>query len=296
MDLVHMVIEAYKEPDQSNLLAFMPHLSLEDRKLVVTELMHCGDRDAERRAHFYCFASACLEVLEQPAPELQDAVRERLALLVPPKKMKDARSLARAGSWALKPLERYLLSISGTDFSALPCLETLFFMRSSAALDVLEHVVSHYLQTPQGLHAAFYTCLQKGWEYFNQENYARKIMAPLYRFAEEIALYKHPMESFTTLRGFQHFDHHFTSLRLYNCRKLKDISALHVHSQLEKLEIVQCPSLGSLTALGSLTKLKRVFLNGCWKVSDFTPLQQATQLESLNVYACTHLTDLHWLV
>lgn len=300
MDIVHMVIEAYKEPAQSNLLALMPHLSPEDREQVVTELMHCGDRDTERKAHFYCFASACLEALEQPAPELQGALRERLALLVPPKKMKDARLLARAGSWALKPLERFLLSIPEADFSpdALLCLGTLFLLRSTAALDVLERVVSHHLQTPPGLHGSYYPHLEKGWEYFDQEAYARKIMAPIYRFleAEEIVLNKHPMESFTTLGGFQHFDQRFTSLRLYNCRKLKDISALHVHQQLEKLEIVQCPLLQSLAALGSLSKLKRVYLNGCWQVSDFTPFQQATQLESLNMFECAHLTDLKWLV
>ena len=68
MDIVHMVIEAYKEPAQSNLLTLMAHLSPEDREQVITELIHCGDRDTERKAHFHCFAFACLEALEKPAP------------------------------------------------------------------------------------------------------------------------------------------------------------------------------------------------------------------------------------
>ncbi|GHO62571.1 hypothetical protein KSC_014630 [Ktedonobacter sp. SOSP1-52] len=227
MNLIDLVGNAHKEPGRSEVLRIIPQLPSEEGTQILQELLRRGDQDPQRCAPLHLLACACLQFVSLPSTALQTACAERLQRLIPPHSIKEARDLAQAGSLAIQPLMDFLLDDSRPPFSPteipswqseILCLRTLILIGGEEALDALADVVRH------GVHASSFLELQDGWRYFDQEAYARRVILPLQQ-QSSMALYKKPMAFFKTLTGFEHFTH-LKELRLYDCFKLKDITAL----------------------------------------------------------------------
>ncbi len=103
---------------------------------LISEIVERGDNDSSKRHRLHLLAVACLETIVQykANTELRQIVRKRLATIVPPKKMGDARDLAAAGDLVVPHL-RY--SVYYTANVAAACLRTLALVGTEAAISAL---------------------------------------------------------------------------------------------------------------------------------------------------------------
>ena len=83
-----------------------------------------------------------------------------------------------------------------------------------------------------------------------------------------------------------------TSLRLFDCDNISDLSPLSNLTNLTSLNLGSCDNISDLTPLSNLTNLTSLDLFACDNISDFTPLSNLTNLTSLDLDSCDNISVL----
>jgi hypothetical protein len=241
---------------------------LANRKLreeLIGELITRGDQEPERRYQLHLLAVACLETSVELGPNLIAAVQERLASIVPPKTMTDAKALAVAGELAVPYLVKKLRRRASIDAA---CIRTLALIGGEAALDAL---VGYGDDTRQ----AVANELLRAIEAFDPEAYARRVLA-----LSPLTFLR--VDSMPVFESVKHLPR-LTSLYLRYFDPLRSLSPLAGLANLTELDLSYCTSLTDLRPLADLTNLTQLYMNYCTSLTDLGPLAGLTNLTHLDL-------------
>lgn len=255
-----------------------------------------GGRDSQR---IHLIAIACLETAIRLSPQVRAKVQKRMAKLIPPKNVDEAKSLASAGELSVP----YLAAQKGIpDYSASLCIRTLLLIGGDSALDALTSYVS---DKREGVIAELF----EGWSSFDRGEYAQRVLKPLIKHHPRLVIkYIPSLEGFEFLGGLAKLEIHncssiedlsplaslteLTMLSLKNCPCIRDLHPLSSLDKLVRLEITDAVLLRDLSPLANLKNLKYLSLSGCRGIKNISPLASAENLEELALWGCQKITSL----
>jgi energy-coupling factor transporter ATP-binding protein EcfA2 len=241
-----------------------------EREELIRGLLERGDREVERRYQLHLLAVACLETSVELGMDVRAAVETRLAAIVPPKTMADAKALAAAGELAVPYLGRKQSYKAGV---AAACVRALTLIGGDAALDVLASYGDDQRETVKEQ-------LLRGLMTFDSDEYVPRVLG---RWNELSFAYQEISEVALLRRAT-----HLTSLYLQNTQ-VADLSSLAGLVNLTKLGLGET-LVADLSPLTSLIKLSQLYL-GSTRVVDLSPLAGLTSLTKL-ILTGTLVTDL----
>ena len=234
------------------------------REELIKGLIARGDEEKEHRYQLHLLAVSCLETSIELSPEVKGEVEERLKLLIPPKNMTDAKTLAAAGELAVKYLakkSKYTAPITAA------CIRTLTLIGDDTALEMLEGYAEDTRST-------VINELYRAWDSFDRETFARRILSRTYRSMSHLNLVDIP-----SLEGIQYFTN-LTSLNIDGFQ-VSDLTPLAGLTNLTSLNIGSSRA-SDLTPLAGLTNLTSLNIPRS-QASDLTPLAGLTNLTSLGI-------------
>jgi len=248
---------------------------------LIGELILRGDREARCRQQLHLLAVACLETSLELGPRIKVEVKRRLARLVPPKNMTEAKALASAGELALPYLVKEKKRTTAIDAA---CIRALALISGEVSLDVLDGYADETRQT-------VLVELGRAWDSFDREMYARKILSQLSIASTALRLF-----GISSLEGIQFLPNltlpNLTLLSLSHCDQMTDLAPLASLTNLTMLNLDGCEQVSALTPLASLSNLTTLALYDCGQVTNLAPLASLTNLTSLNLTYCGQVTDL----
>lgn len=268
------------------------------REYLVQELLNEGDKNNIYRYHLHLLAVACLEASIELSQNVKRRVEQRLAALIPPKNMEDARNLASAGELAVSYLSKNTRH-NGSEFST--CIHSLALIGGDAALDALVAYADR---------ASFNVCqaLIRAWDSFDRKIYARKVLSLALKGTTELKIEQIPsLEGFEYFTGLKKLEVSFsqisdltdltalkqlTTLKLSNFLQVTDLRPLASLRQLTKLNLSHCERISDLSPLISLERLTTLNLSYCHQITDLSPLTELKHLDSLDLSWCRQLSDL----
>jgi hypothetical protein len=279
-DIAHLISNAHDDQYREVIILSAGLASQTQCDQLIQGLIQRGDQEKEHRYAIHLIAIACLETAIELSPSAKTEVEKRLAQLVPPKNMTEAKAMAAAGELAIKHLDKNRLEakkkLSATVCAA--CVRTLSLIGGDAAL----HMLETYARDNR---ATVTTELLKAWESFDSATYAQKI---LLQTIQEPYL-DLSGKGMTSLVGIEHLTH-LTSLDLSWCDQLSDISSLASMSSLTTLGLHGCSQLSNIS-LANMSSLVDLDLNGCSQLSDIS-LTNMSSLTTLNLSYCIQLSNI----
>ncbi|BCB87703.1 ATP-binding protein [Phytohabitans suffuscus] len=146
------------------------HASAAGRETLLRGLLTRAAEPTTSRAHrdLLCLvALACLETSPERSPELERAIRDATAKLVPPQSQAAARALGRAGPFALDLL---MSAQPNNEYAAVLTVEAVRESGDPAALPLLARFGTD--SRPSVVNA-----LIRAWPHFDPEEYAQRVLA-----------------------------------------------------------------------------------------------------------------------
>lgn len=207
-----------------------------EREELLQELIEQGDESPERRRYLHLLAVACMETAVRLDPEINDAVLERVRLLLPPKDEDEVVLIGKPGD-PIVPLLAYNPDYSPED--AARCIEALAEIGTPAAM----HTLAGYAQQAH-VHVQIAIALGTAWDSFDRTQYAQTVLS------------KNTMVVIPKLVSWEGFDElrHVTSLCVYDVA-VNDLAPLATMTNLTVLEVGHAPAL-DLAPLRQLPNLK----------------------------------------
>jgi hypothetical protein len=275
-DLGVLVKNAHDDQWQEVIVLAAGIASKKFREELIAALIARGDQESSRRHQLHLLAVACLETALELGSEVKAEVRKRLAALIPPKNMREAKALASAGELAVPFLVRK--TPQRATFTAAS-VRTLALIGGEAALNALE---SYEHDTRQVVVAE----LVRAWDAFDRADYASRVLS-------SICTRGHHLEvvGSCSLEGVQHLAD-LSSLALFRCSQVSDLSPLTLLPNLTALALIFCKKIKDLSPLRAITKLNSFKLWNCEAVDDLTPLAELINLTSLDIGGVIPISDL----
>ncbi|MEV5708873.1 NACHT domain-containing protein [Actinoallomurus sp. NPDC052274] len=320
-DLEPLLAQAHRDQWRETIIMAAGHANAPQRAELLAGLFHRIATEPRHARRLKLLVAGCLETLPAIPVELRSAVDACLDDLVPPRDLTSARSLSNVGETILDRLPRSLDGL--TPAAARAVVRTAWLVNGPRALDLL----AAYGTDPRYL---VQEELIKGWEYFDPDDYARRVLAdaPL---ADRILHLPSPRllsalrhvrqlrrlrigDRLADLSFLHHLDQPITHLILSELES-GDLSPLMARADsLEWLNIstltvvrdmaplCQLPKLWGLRLSSSglrdlgfvrhLPTLDTLMLTHLEEVTDFSPLQGQTSLTVLSLDDCPALTGL----
>ncbi|MEW2506742.1 NACHT domain-containing protein [Amycolatopsis sp. NPDC047767] len=232
-------------------------------------------------------AAACRETAVLAPPEVLARVDTAVRGLVPPRSVRESRSLATVGESILDYLPKDLADLSAAQAAA--CVRTAALVNGPAALETLAGYAPD-------LRSKVQEELVAGWKYFDPETYADRVLAaaPLTRkiggrteidFAGALP-FLHRLKNLVRTR-VDLWDHGPVEEEVHELGRLR---------HLEELVLLGDLAPGSLPELGNLTKLDFLFLNFTtgWP-KELPTLARLTRLENLYLTNAAEVEDFSFL-
>jgi len=213
------------------------------REELISGLMERGDREARRRHELHLLAVACLETSVELGPVVRREVQKRLAKVVPPRNVTEAKALASAGELAVPYLAA---GVKERATVAAACVRALSLIGSEAALTALEG----YGSDPR---STVWKELFKAVDSFERQEYHRRVLSQFQ--AKHLAL-----ERVSSLDGFQ-FMSSLTSLTVRGSAQVSGLSPLEALTNLRRLELSRFGQVSDLSPLAALTNLSSLDLS-----------------------------------
>jgi len=265
-----------------------------ERSNIIRDLIARGDNEPRYRQQLHLLGVACLETSIELDSTIIEEVILRLQSLVPPRTIKDAKSLALAGELALPFLESQ--GASGKVSAA--CVRALALIGGEAALQVLEG----YKSDPR---EGVSTELTRGWDYFDRTEYARRVLCHDGRLRLKRPASLQGVESLDNVTALE-IDlgyvlpdltpvanlRNLSRARLWNAYLLKSLRPLLPLAGLEQLAAYFLYSLENIEDLVNFPNLTELTLFGSHKVMDWTPLSRLTSLTLLELPYARLLSNL----
>jgi NACHT domain len=296
-DLEPLIAQAHKDQWRETVIMAAGHANAPQREELLTGLLARVAAEPRHARRLKLPVAGCLETLQTIPSALRGAIDSCVDDLVPPRDLASARSLSNVGEPILDRLPR---SPDGlTAAAARAVVRTAWLVNGPDALDQLAEYGTDPRRSVQAE-------LLKGWEYFDPDLYARKVLsdAPL-------------LDGRIVVPGrLVHAARHLTRLHsLLTTGPVADLSFLdNLHRSLRDLSISADVVIQDLTPLSRLTELGdlRLVLPGItdlsfvrdlpllhclqlWRleqVIDLSPLLGQTSLRALGVNDSPALTDL----
>jgi hypothetical protein len=289
-DLEPLISQAHKDQWRETVIMAAGHANAPQRAELLGGLLARAQAEPRHARRLRLLVAGCLETLPAIPAELRGDVEQCLDGLVPPRDLASARSLSNVGEPILDRLPRTPDGLSAA--AARAVVRTAWLVNGSGALDLIAGYGGDTRDEVQEE-------LVKGWEYFDPELYATKVLA-------ETPLGGVRLAEARLVPALRHL-RRLTSLTL-DARTVTDLSFLRGLDQpLSRLTVFDLTS-GDLEALSacaaSLTGLTATIRA---KVEDFTPLHRLRRLKVLTFGAVFDDLDfvedlpelsslsLHWL-
>ncbi|WP_433183261.1 NACHT domain-containing protein [Actinoallomurus sp. CA-150999] len=165
-----LIAEAHKDQWRETIIMAAGHANAPQRSELLTGLFRRIDAEPRTARRLKLLVAGCLETLPAIPVELRGAIDACLDDLVPPRDLASARSLSNVGETILDRLPRTLDGL--TPAAARAVVRTAWLVNGPGALDLL----SGYGTDSRAL---VQEELIKGWEYFDPEHYARRVLAEI---------------------------------------------------------------------------------------------------------------------
>ncbi|EXU63511.1 ATP-binding protein [Streptomyces sp. PRh5] len=264
----------------------------QERADLLTRLRERGDReqDATIQARLRLLALASLEQATRLEPTVREAIEDRAARLLPPRSLREARSLAQTGPLLLGLLPD-AKDLEGDE--ELATVHAICQIGGDAAIPRLRE----FLGTGQ---PAVRAQLLAHWDRFDTEVYAEEIVRPLLDTAPEeiVTVRSHAeLEALRTMSGYQRVGLHgdfapeairaaldprqLRELRLRNTLQLEDLDLLSAYPGLETLALQGCRNVKDPAPLARLPRLRRLELRDLPQFEPLLKLADCPRLEGL---------------
>ncbi|MEV0405897.1 NACHT domain-containing protein [Actinoallomurus sp. NPDC050550] len=317
-----LIAQAHKDQWRETIIMAAGHANAPQRSELLTGLFRRIDAEPRNARRLKLLVAGCLETLPAIPVELRGAIDTCLDDLVPPRDLASARSLSNVGETILDRLPRSLDGL--TPAAARAVVRTAWLVNGPRAIDVL----TGYGTDPR---APVQEELVKGWEYFDPDAYARRVLADtplvdgrLVVPAPRLLSAARHIKSLRTLlsRGRALADLSFlyeldqpieelivtrlesddlgpvtscaASLNRLNISMTGVVRDVEVLCRLPKLTSLRLASSGldDLGFVRDLPPMEWLHLTRLEEVTDFSPLSTQTSLGTLSLDDCPALTDL----
>jgi len=230
------------------------------REELIGGLIHRGDKETHRRHQLHLLAVACLETSVELGPIVRQEVQKRLASLVPPKNITEAKELASAGELAVPYLAEGVKERAPV---AAACVRALSLIGGEAALMALESYGSDTRNT-------VWKELWKAADSFEREEYIRRVLS-------QFRAKRLNLDRVSSLDGFRLLSS-LESLTVRTVGQMSDLSPLAALTNLSSLELSGFGQVSDLSPLAGLTKLSSLELWSFGQVNDLSPLAGLSNL------------------
>ncbi|NGO13873.1 NACHT domain-containing protein [Streptomyces sp. HC44] len=266
----------------------------QERADLLTRLRERGDRekDAAVQARLRLLALASLEQATRLEPTVREAIEDRASRMLPPRSLREARSLARTGPLLLGLLPK-AKDLTGDE--ELATVHAICQIGGDAAIPRLRE----FLRTDQ---PAVRAQLLDHWDRFDTDVYAEEIVRPLLETAPDEAVTvrsRAELEALRTMSGYRRVGVHgdfdpeeirasldprgLRELRLRNTLQLEDLDLLSAFPELETLVLQGCRNVKDPTPLTRLPHLQRLELRDLPRFEPLLKLADCPRLEELLV-------------
>ncbi|MFS8202392.1 NACHT domain-containing protein [Streptomyces sp. CWNU-52B] len=267
----------------------------QERADLLTRLRERGDReqDAAVQARLRLLALASLEQATRLEPAVREAIEDRAARMLPPRSLREARSLAQQTGPLLLGLLPGAKDLEGDE--ELATVHAICQLGGDAAIPRLRE----FLRTEQ---PAVRAQLLGHWDRFDTTVYAEDIVRPLLETApdETVTVRSHAeLDALRTMSGYQRVGIHgdfspeeirtsldprrLRELRLRNTLQLEDLDLLSAYPELETLVLQGCRNLKDPTPLTRLPRLQKLELRDLPQFEPLLKLAGCRRLEGLLV-------------
>ncbi|MDQ0946146.1 hypothetical protein QFZ24_000069 [Streptomyces phaeochromogenes] len=267
----------------------------QERADLLTRLRERGDReqDAAVQARLRLLALASLEQATRLEPTVREAIEDRASRMLPPRSLREARSLAQRTGPLLLGLLPGAKDLEGDE--ELATVHAICQIGGDAAIPRLRE----FLRTDQ---PAVRAQLLDHWDRFDTTVYAEDIVRPLLETApdETVTVRSHAeLDALRTMSGYQRVGIHgdfspeeigtsldprrLRELRLRNTLQLEDLDLLCAYPELETLVLQGCRNVKDPTPLTRLPRLHRLELRDLPQFEPLLKLADCPRLEGLLV-------------
>jgi NACHT domain len=274
-DVPMLVANAHRDQWREVVVMAAGHAQTRQRIELIRGLVERGDRRPAARHRLHLVAVACLDASPELPTELVEEVRERLAALIPPQTLSEAKAVSSAGELAVPLLAR---AHSGAKVQvAAATVRALAQIGGEQALEALKTFGRDRRVTVARE-------LVRAWPFFDAEEFARDVLA------ESMLDYGrlHIADS-TLLAGVKHLK----NLQTLSCEVRGgdvDLSALANVSALARLE-VSSPAIATLDALRNIESLEWLNVSGCSNLFDIEAVRTLPNLKQLDLTSCEDVAD-----
>ncbi|MGH3381339.1 MAG: NACHT domain-containing protein [Actinoallomurus sp.] len=321
-DFEPLIAQAHKDQWRETVIMAAGHANAPQRAELLNGLLTRITAEPRNARRLKLLVAGCLETLPAIPADLRAGVEKCLDDLVPPRDLASARSLSNVGEPILSRLPR--TSAGLTTAAARAAIRTAWLVNGPEALDLL----AGYGEDPR---TEVQDELIKGWEYFDADLYARRVLTdtplasgslllptprllPAARHIKQLKtlgsggvvadlsfLYGfdsslkrlHVNSASGDLSPLATCTESLTDLRLSAGTAIRDFAPLCRLRQLEELMLLS--DLTDLAFVQDLPELRFLNLGELVHVTDLSPLRAQTRLEVLGVNDCPALTDLRVL-
>jgi hypothetical protein len=300
-DLEPLIAQAHKDQWRETIIMAAGHANAPQRADLLSGLLHRIGAEPRNARRLKLLVAGCLETLPAIPAELRSEVESCLDDLVPPRDLGSARSLSNVGEPILDRLPRTPEGLTAA--AARAVIRTAWLLNGPQALDLLVG----YGKDPR---KEIQEELIKGWEYFDPDLYARKVLAdsplkdgllalptprllPAARHLRNLrSLWVSTnAESVPDLSFLDDFDQPLTWLHVYRLQS-DDLSSLAACAgTLEKLDIATNVPVRHLAPLHRLRKLTHLALK-VPGLDDIGFIRGLPALQSLQLRQLTNVADL----
>jgi NACHT conflict system protein/NACHT domain-containing protein len=251
---------------------------------LLTGILDRADEESRHARHLRLLAAACLETVSNASPEvlarIEAVIREHL---VPPRSLRETRSLASIGHRILRYLPPSLDGLSEASAAASVRAAAL-----TAGNDALELLRSYAQDSRKGVQ----TQLAQAWEYFEPEQFAATVLAdsPLHQGNISIGA--------SRLLPHVHHLRKLTELEIsLNAERHSDLSWLEGTPSLQEVGITfDTNATVDLSSLTQHKQLKYVLLFFAHRYTNVRHLSRLKDLRNLTLFRQTPWRNLNALV
>jgi hypothetical protein len=237
------------------------HAPRKIKKELITKLLERGDEDQAQRHQLHFLAAACMETAVDVDAELREQVHQRVAKLLPPKKLEEAKAIALAGDLAA-PLLAYKENLDNQ--VAVACVQALKLINSETARSIL----SGY-----GRDSRAAVVREMAKDVLDDALFRREVLVAV----KDLFLH-------VPVRDL---------MRLESVRQLGEFPQLRLTP---RLDLSGCDLLQDLSGLPpQLPELTTLHLRGFTGLKQLSELPTMPKLRSLDLCGCTGLKDLSGL-
>lgn len=258
-DIPYLIQQAHKDQWEDVIRMAIAHCRPKERARLLKGIIDRGDQEPTHRHRLHLLSLVCLEHSPELDPELQNVVRQRAGMLLPPDSMDEAEVLAQVGPVLLELLP----GPSGlTPRQARAAIRAASLVGGTAAL----RTIAKYASDPR---PPVIREVVSAWDRFEADTFARIVLAhcsfPL-RVASEgqaTACNNLPNVRDVTCVGpgsverlMPRLPTNLTSIGIHDDEELQDFSALSRFPDLRNLRLSECRNLWNLSTIVDCSKLE----------------------------------------